>query len=199
MYAQTEDEVRLRRLSFSVSFNDTAGTKLVGATSGAQADIGSVYEDDTTRAIGDNSVITANTLAANGIVSEVEILASGYGYNHDAELTLVPANTENQIVVTGTANVHFTGQGEGTWRDQESFLNTKYIHDNDFYQTHSYVIESGLSLDKYRDILLKVAHVGGTRLFGKVISENIGNTTLTTSSSTTTIGATAANGLFTES
>ena len=199
VYAQTEDELRLRRLSFSVSFNDTAGTKLVGATSGAQADIGSVYEDDTTRAIGDNSVITANTLAANGIVSEVEILASGYGYNHDAELTLVPANTENQIVVTGTANVHFTGQGEGTWRDQESFLNTKYIHDNDFYQTHSYVIESGLSLDKYRDILLKVAHVGGTRLFGKVISENIGNTTLTTSSSTTTIGATAANGLFTES
>ena len=78
-------------------------------------------------------------------------------------------------------------------------MNTKYIHDNDFYQTHSYVIESGLSLDKYRDILLKVAHVGGTRLFGKVISENIGNTTLTTSSSTTTIGATAANGLFTES
>lgn len=205
VYAQTEDEVRLRRLSFSIGFNSIGGNQLVGSTSGATADIVTepdgtpeVYQDDATEAIGNNAVITANTLAANGIVSRLEVLNSGFGYNHGAELTLVPSGNSN-IVVSGTANVHFTGTGEGRWRDEDGFLNTKYLHDNDFYQTHSYVIESGLSLDKYKDILLKIAHVGGTRMFGKVTSEAIGNTQLSLSETSITLGTTDGSGNYTES
>ena len=205
VYAQTEDEVRLRRLSFSIGFNSIGGNQLVGSTSGATADIVTepdgtpeVYQDDATEAIGNNAVITANTLAANGIVSRLEVLNSGFGYNHGAELTLVPSSNSN-IVVSGTANVHFTGTGEGRWRDEDGFLNTKYLHDNDFYQTHSYVIESGLSLDKYKDILLKIAHVGGTRMFGKVTSEAIGNTQLSLSETSITLGTTDGSGNYTES
>ena len=203
VYAQTEDELRLRRLSFSVGFNTIGGTGLVGSSSGATADIvtndgvPSVYDDDATRPIGDNADITSKTLAANGIVKTLEVLNSGFGYNHGANLTLTSSGNSN-IVVSGTANVHFTGTGEGRWRDEDGFLNNKYIHDNDYYQTHSYVIESGLSLDKYKDILLKIAHVGGTRLFGRVVSENTGNTQLALSTSTITLGNTAANGTFTE-
>ena len=203
VYAQTEDELRLRRLSFSVGFNTIGGTGLVGSSSGATADIvtndgvPSVYDDDATRPIGDNADITSKTLAANGIVKTLEVLNSGFGYNHGANLTLTSSGNSN-IVVSGTANVHFTGTGEGRWRDEDGFLNNKYLHDNDYYQTHSYVIESGLSLDKYKDILLKIAHVGGTRLFGRVVSENTGNTQLALSTSTITLGNTAANGTFTE-
>jgi hypothetical protein len=204
VYSQTTDEVRLRRLSFSIGFNTIGGTGLVGSSSGATADIiadasgvPEVYDDIDTRPIGDNAEITANTLAANGIVTELEVLSSGFGYNHGAELTLTSSSNSN-IVVSGKANVHFTGTGEGRWRDEDGFLNNKYIHDNDFYQTHSYVIESGLSLDKYKDILLKIAHVGGTRMFGRVVSENTGNTQLSLSSASVTLGNTAANGTFTE-
>ena len=92
-----------------------------------------------------------------------------------------------QIVVTGQANVTTTGIGEGYWKDEASFLNTKYIHDNDYYQSHSYVVESGLSLDKYRDVLLRVAHVAGTKLFGKVTKVTTANVAMQLSNSEVTI------------
>jgi hypothetical protein len=198
VYAQTEDTVRLRRLSFSVGFNDAPGSFIYGSSSQANGNILSIYQDDATRPIGDNSIITSKTQAANGIVTAVEIIDAGFGYQHDAALTLVSANTDQNIVVSGTANVATTGVGEGYWADEESFLNTKYIHDNDYYQSHSYVVESGLSLDKYREVLLRVAHVAGTKLFGQVNKDTLANTQMALSNSALVVGNTAANGVFTE-
>tara|TARA_R110002074_G_scaffold317811_5_gene488271 strand:+ start:3396 stop:6848 length:3453 start_codon:yes stop_codon:yes gene_type:complete len=198
VYAQTEDSVSLRRLSFSVGFNDAPGNFIFGSSSGANGNITSIYEDDLTRPIGDNALITAKTQAANGIVTSVDIIDSGFGYQHDAKLTLVSANTQKNIVVSGTANVTTTGIGEGYWADEESFLNTKYIHDNDYYQSHSYVVESGLSLDKYREVLLQVAHVAGTKLFGQVKKETLANTQMGLSNSHVITGTTSG-GVFTAS
>ena len=166
-------DVGIRRLSFSVGFNDS-GT-IQGATSTAGGTIDSLYEDDATRPIGDNANVIADARAANGIVTAVEVIDSGFGYQHNANLTLRSTNTAQQIVVSGLANVTTTGIGPGYWASRESFLNTKYIHDNDFYQSHSYVIESGLSLNKYRDILLKSTHIAGTKLFGRVFKESVAN------------------------
>ena len=166
-------DVGIRRLSFSVGFNDS-GT-IQGATSTAGGTIDSLYEDDATRPIGDNANVIADARAANGIVTAVEVIDSGFGYQHNANLTLRSTNTAQQIVVSGLANVTTTGIGPGYWASRESFLNTKYIHDNDFYQSHSYVIESGLSLNKYRDILLKSTHIAGTKLFGRVFKESGAN------------------------
>ena len=177
-------DVGIRRLSFSVGFNET-GT-LTGATSGAGGTIDSLYQDANTRPIGDNFSINADAKAANGIVTDVEVIDSGFGYTHGANLTLRHTGNSN-IVVSGTANVATTGLGPGYWASDESEMNAKYIHDNDYYQSHSYVVETGLSLDKYRDILLKSAHIAGTRLFGKVIRESSVNNAVTVSNSS--IGA----------
>jgi len=199
VYAQTDDSVSLRRLSFSVGFNDAPGSFIFGASSGANGTITSVIIDDNTRPIGDNASLITKTQAANGIVTSVDMIDSGFGYQHNASLTLKSSNTESNIVVSGTANVTTTGIGEGYWADQESFLNTKYIHDNDYYQSHSYVVESGLSLDKYREVLLKVAHVAGTKLFGQVNRETIANTQVGLSNSSVTAGTTNGGGVFTAS
>ena len=172
-------DVGIRRLSFSVGFNDT-GT-LAGASSGAGGTIDTIYEDDATRPIGDNANVAADARAANGIVTAVEVVDSGFGYQHNANLTLRSTNTEIDIIVSGRANVSTTGTGPGYWASKESFLNTKYIHDNDFYQSHSYVIESGLSLNKYRDILLQSTHIAGTRLFGRVFKESVANVAISVS------------------
>ena len=177
-------DVGIRRLSFSVGFNDTGS--LTGATSGAGGTIDSLYQDANTQPIGDNFVINADAKAANGIVTDVEVIDSGFGYTHGANLTLRHTGNSN-IVVSGTANVTTTGLGPGYWASDESEMNAKYIHDNDFYQSHSYVVETGLSLDKYRDILLKSAHIAGTKLFGKVIRESSVNNAVTVSNSS--IGA----------
>ena len=186
VYAQTDDTVRLRRLSFSVGFNDAPGSFLYGSTSGANGNITNVYQDELTRPIGDNIALLANTKAANGIVTDVEILSSGYGYQMGANLTLTDTSG-GQIVVSGQANVTTTGIAEGYWKDEASFLNTKYIHDNNYYQSHSYVVESGLSLDKYRDVLLRVAHVAGTKLFGKVTKVSGANVAMQLSNSQVTL------------
>ena len=179
-------DVGIRRLSFSLGFNDT-GT-LSGATSGAGGTVDSLYEDVFTRPIGDNAQINADAKSANGIVTSVDVIDSGIAYEHGANLTL--RHTGNSaIVVSGTANVTTTGIGPGFSASQESLLNTKYIHDNDFYQSHSYQIETGLSLNKYRDILLKSAHVAGTKLFGKVVKESTVNNAVTVANSSITQSA----------
>ena len=103
-----------------------------------------------------------------------------------ANLTLTDTSG-GQIVVSGQANVTTTGIAEGYWKDEASFLNTKYIHDNNYYQSHSYVVESGLSLDKYRDVLLRVAHVAGTKLFGKVTKVSGANVAMQLSNSQVTL------------
>ncbi len=172
-------DVGIRRLSFSVGFNDV-GT-IAGASSGAGGTIDSLYEDEATKAIGDNANVIADARAANGIVTGVEVIDSGFGYQHSANLTLRSTDNSKDIVVSGTANVATTGIGPGYWASKESFLNTKYIHDNDFYQSHSYVIESGLSLNKYRDILLQTTHIAGTKLFGRVFKESVANVAISVS------------------
>lgn len=196
VYGQTDESVSLRRLSFSVGFNSLPGSYLVGATSGANGTIESVIQDSNTRPIGDNADITARTQAADGIVTQVEILDSGFGYTHNANVTLISSDPDQNIVVSGQANVTLTGIGQGYWSDQESFLNTKYLHDNNFYQAYSYVVKSGLSLDKYRDILLEVAHVAGTKLFGQLDKQSFVSEVLSVSDSSLTIGATHSNGVF---
>ena len=180
-------DVGLRRLTFSLGFNDS-GT-LEGATSGAGGTILNLYEDSNTNPIGDNAVINADAKSANGIITAVDVIDSGIAYQHGANLTLRHTGNSN-IVVSGTANVTTTGISPGIHASTESHLNTKYIHDNDFYQSHSYQVETGLSLNKYRDILLKSAHVAGTKLFGKVVKESTVNNAVTVSNSSITQAAT---------
>ena len=45
---------------------------------------------------------------------------------------------------------------------------SKYLSDNNYYQTYSYVIRSGLSIATYKNIVDKLVHVAGKKLFGKV-------------------------------
>lgn len=169
-----DDAVTVKRLSFSVGLSNNAVVS--GALSGASGTVTSVEQDANSRPIGDNADLTTLAQAANGIVTALEVTDSGFGYQHNSDLTLISTNTAQNIVVSGKANVTTTGIGEGFWEDESSFLNTKYLHDNDLYQSYSYLIESGLSLDKYRDIVLKAAHIAGTKLFGRVTKEsNVNN------------------------
>jgi hypothetical protein len=79
--------------------------------------------------------------------------------------------------------------GLGYWENNQGKLNSdKYIHDNYYYQEYSYEIQSRLSIDKYSDILKQVAHIAGTKLFGKVIFSTESEVTVTASHATITQG-----------
>ncbi len=158
--------VFIRRLQFGQSF--LPGSELTGVSSGATANVQHAYNDGNTLPIGLNAVVTANVITANGVANTVEIINSGYGYEDQSELVLEAVNSP--FIVTGLANVNQQGVGPGFWKDRQSFVSdAAKIHDNNYWQEYSYVVRTGISLDKYKDILLDIVHVAGTKLFGEVV------------------------------
>ena len=142
--------------------------------------------------MGDNAVIDAETEFAVGRVSEVAILASGFGYV-DYETDPVDFATgkgelrdaNNDIVSVGWIEAKKQGVTSGYWAGENSHLsgfriqpgqtaNTTLeyydsgsrIQDSDFYQEYSYQIKSTLPLGEYEKLLKENVHLAGTKLFG---------------------------------
>ncbi len=81
--------------------------------------------------------------------------------------------------VTTTHAAHYDGSGEavvsgvinnpGSYFDTKGFISwDKKLQDNFYYQEYSYVIKATSRLKQYRDIVQKVLHPAGTKLFGQV-------------------------------
>lgn len=168
----TDTILTVRRTSYDYNFvagspvdsADDNGT-LFGA---ANADL-VLIESANAKYMGYNALVNTAVKTAEGIVTNIDILSSGFGYTANSELELIPANTQNQSIF-GTAVVQKQGVGDGFWKNNNGKLNLdKYIHDNVYYQEYSYEIQSNLSLNTYSDILKRLLHVSGTELFGKTI------------------------------
>ena len=158
--------VKIRRLSFGQSF--VPGAVLTGSETGATANVLFAYDDPDTLPIGLNADIEANVVTANGVVTSVELIDSGYGYEDGAAVSLVSSNSE--FIVTGTARVNQQGVAAGRWQTRHSFpSDVSIVQDSNYWQEYSYVIRTGVSLDKYADIVKDILHVAGTKLFGEVL------------------------------
>lgn len=156
--------IEVKRSSFNVSYQ-TGST--VTASSGGTATVLNAYQNTTSEAMGNNAIVTDIVTTARGIATELEIISSGFGHQPNDTIELTNAN--NIFAITGTANVTNQGIGEGYWENTRGMLNSnKYIADGDYYQSFSYEIQSRLSMDKYADILKQLAHVVGTKMYGKV-------------------------------
>lgn len=163
-------EIRIRRLSFAQPF--VPGVPLTGQTTGVTANVQYAYDDDNTLPIGLNAVVTANVLTANGVATNLEIINSGYGYEQGAPLTLT--RDGHAFVITGNTVLTKQGIADGRWLDSRSFISdTSRIQDSNYYQEFSYVVQTGIALDKYSEILTQMLHVAGTKLFGEVKRVNV--------------------------
>lgn len=175
--------INVKRTKFNTSFSSS---NIVGASSGAIAGftLGDDAIDLDSRAMGDNAVIPGTVIVADGVASTVEVIDSGYGYLNNKSMTLTSSN--NSFVITANSVVATQGTGTGYWETTSSHLSdTAKIRDNKYYQEYSYDIQTGVSLNRYRDIVKKVLHVAGTELFGTVIKSSIINTNVTAATSTT--------------
>lgn len=57
----------------------------------------------------------------------------------------------------------------GYFVDSSGFLSSeKKLQDSDYYQDYSYVIRAGISVEKYRDIVMNVIHPAGLKMIGEV-------------------------------
>lgn len=161
-------QVYVRRTSLNEEFEVHVSNKLIGVSSAANSLITSIQFDSDSLAMGRNAVVTANVQTANGIVTDLEITSSGFGYLQDEPVTM--SIEDNIYTLTGRTILEQQGIGEGYWKSSAGFLNSdKYIHDGEYYQAYSYEIQTSLSLDHYADLVKRLLHVAGTKLFGKTI------------------------------
>jgi len=173
--------VNVKRLNFENTFIE--GQNIIGDVSGTSANVISVTEDNSlVYPIGLNAIVTANVVTANGQVSSLQIVDSGFGFSNSelVQYTSEDGTRAGTIkIVTGGIGI-----GKGYYRSSKGFLSSDmYIHDGDFYQEYSYEILSKMSFEKYSSMFKTVMHVAGTKFFGSVRIVEVANVQMSFSDS----------------
>ena len=113
-----------------------------------------------------NAEVSANVVTANGAVGSLVVVDSGYGYERFDISSFARENDPEATVGLAKAIVERQGKGEGFYEYTKGFLSQdKYIHDGDFYQDYSYELVSRVPFERYSEMLKKVLHVAGTKMF----------------------------------
>ena len=175
--------LHVKRTRFNTSWS---ASNIIGKSSGAIASfsVGDDAIDLVSSSMGDNAIVTGDVIVADGVATAVDVIDSGYGYLGDQAMSLISAN--NSFVITANSVVATEGTGTGYWETTTSHLSdVSKVRDNKYYQEYSYDIQTGVSINRYRDIVKKVLHVAGTELFGTVVKNSTINTNVTAATSTT--------------
>jgi len=114
---------------------------------------------------GYDAIVNASAGNANGIVTALTVIDSGYGYFPDEPLIF--SNAQNSSAVYGRAIVHDCGVGKGYWLDTQGFLSdVMKLQDSYYYQAFSYEVQIEQMLSTYEDIVKDLVHPVGYKLFG---------------------------------
>ena len=127
--------------------------------------------------LGFNANIRTTTEFAEGKILGVNVVDSGFGYQDGSIEDLY--DSEGVIAARGEIGARGTGITEGTWTSTESHINGfledgieyydggKRIQDSFYYQDFSYEISAKIGINTYEKTLKDLAHVAGTKVFGK--------------------------------
>jgi hypothetical protein len=117
---------------------------------------------------GFNASITAKAINANGIVTSIEVIDSGFGYDRDQTVELL--SNSNPYAVTGKTVVDLNGTAAGYWLDNKSFVSDEmYLQDSNYYQNYAYEIVAERMMHTYENYVKDLVHPTGMRMFGRFI------------------------------
>jgi hypothetical protein len=171
--------VYVQRQQFDNNFE--LNKTLTGVSTGITANLIQIEEFTGRYPIGFNAEIEGNAFSANGVVTNLQVIDSGYGYANNQ--TLVFSSEDGERSGTARAIVQGSGTGSGFYKTSKGFLsNISKVHDGDYYHEYSYDVMSRLPLEKYADMFKKVMHTAGTRFFGTVVIDTVSNTNVTIAS-----------------
>jgi len=166
------DEIYVKRIQFENEF--VTNSLLAGTQSGATANLVNILQDDAALPIGLNGSVLADAIIADGTVTGIQVIDSGFGYRTDQQLTYT--SSDGLRSGTATAIDNGVGVGSGYYKTSKGFVsNISKLHDGDYYQEYSYDIISRIPIDKYSDMFKKVMHTAGTRFFGSVLVDTLAN------------------------
>jgi hypothetical protein len=96
------------------------------------------------------------------------VVDSGFGYIEGENATY----TSSDGLRSGFARINLGKKGvsEGFYKNKNGQLSdSKKLFDGEYYQDYSYEVRTGIEADKYSDMLKKVLHVAGTKMFSAVV------------------------------
>jgi len=159
-----DNTLQVTRASMFADIAEYANTYVKGETSAFVTMIALAGTDTTFSGL--NAKVTANVVTANGVVGSLTVFDSGYGYERFDISSFAKADDPDSTIGLAKAVVERQGKGEGFYQSTKGFLSQdKYIHDGDFYQDYSYELVSRVPFERYSEMLKKVLHVAGTKMF----------------------------------
>ena len=146
------------------------GEEFTSEDTNITSEITDVFELRREPRTGVNADVLSEAFSGPGFVTQLDIVDSGYGYEEGEFLVLRSfANPDKEV--SAIARLGRQGIGQGYHINRKSFLSSdKYIQDSDFFQEYSYQVLTSLPFETYRDTLVKVLHVAGTKPFGAYVS-----------------------------
>jgi len=116
------------------------------------------------------------TLSETGGIATERLSVLGYDYPETFVSVIYPDETSDPAIYIMTSE--FVARSSGYYNDVTGFTSdSSKIQDNDFYQDYSYVIKSGVTFDQFRNVIYKMTHPAGMKVFSEqLISQTIGIT-----------------------
>lgn len=143
-----------------------SGLRIHGRSSGAGARLVDVQPLSITLA--NNAVVNLTPSFANGVLVDVDVVDSGFGFQNNSPAILVNLDHESSNASALIENLK-QGQRLGQYISNDGFpSSTKKLHDGDYYQNYSYEIRSKVPQKQYEKNVQDLLHVAGTKMFGKV-------------------------------
>lgn len=109
--------------------------------------------------------LTIDQVGASGVIQGVNLVDTPFGIVKPQ--TYLANEGGSGGIITLTPSV--TKKIDGYFMTTDSFPSSdKMLQDSEYYQDYSYVIKAGIDVDKYRDVVMKVLHPAGLRMYGEV-------------------------------
>jgi len=119
-----------------------------------------------------NAQVSTTVANSQGIVTAVEVVNSGFGFNPGEKVFLSTPNNAG-VVLTGISIVDTDGVGDGFWKNNKGFVSDiMNIQDSYYYQDFSYEILVNRMLSVYEKIVKDLIHPSGVALFGRFRLKN---------------------------
>lgn len=167
----TIEEAANTALSDIVDFVE--GEEFTGLNTNITTTISYVNERRRENRTGLNAEVSSQTFSGNGYISAVSVIDSGFGYQEN-ELINVQLDRIPSKISTFRLKLGNQGVAPGYFTSRKGFLSSdKYLHDNDFYQEYSYQVLTSLPFETYKQTLIDVLHVAGTKPFGKYVGTTV--------------------------
>ena len=104
-------------------------------------------------------------ISLRGEIKSAEIDNGGVNYTEPTEVLFLGGNGEGKAIMYPKALVKYAGYFKN---NNGKLSSNKKIQDGDYYQDYSYVLKAEISLQTYKEVVKRLIHPAGLKMFGSI-------------------------------